>query len=240
MRQFGQAQSDQMRLRSLIEGAVSSVISSIDALDSSLAPVAKSGDYADLTGKPTLGALAAQDAVTHLQVSDWSSATSRFLTEHQSLAAYAKTADLATVATSGAYGDLSGKPTIPIVPTVVSAFTNDAGYLTEHQNLTPVEIPLTDSGYCTFTTLKAWRSGNVVTLYIYFKVPATAPSSFTEIASGLPPPPEQIRTIIGTWTGSFARSCVVAVETSGALRLCYGKASTNYCGTFSYVTSESA
>lgn len=37
---------------------------------------------------------------------------------------------LATVATSGSYNDLSNKPTIPTVPTNVSAFTNDAGYLT--------------------------------------------------------------------------------------------------------------
>ena len=38
---------------------------------------------------------------------------SGFLTEHQSLADYAKTADLATVATSGDYDDLDNKPTIP-------------------------------------------------------------------------------------------------------------------------------
>lgn len=44
--------------------------------------------------------------------------------------------DLATVATSGDYDDLTNKPTIPTVPTSVSAFTNDAGYLTEHQNIT--------------------------------------------------------------------------------------------------------
>ena len=31
---------------------------------------------------------------------------------------------------SGAYADLTGKPTIPTVPTNVSAFNNDAGYLT--------------------------------------------------------------------------------------------------------------
>lgn len=31
---------------------------------------------------------------------------------------------------SGAYGDLTGKPTIPTVPTKVSAFENDKGYLT--------------------------------------------------------------------------------------------------------------
>ena len=38
--------------------------------------------------------------------------------------------DLATVATSGSYADLSNKPTIPTVPTNVSAFTNDVGYIT--------------------------------------------------------------------------------------------------------------
>lgn len=36
---------------------------------------------------------------------------------------------------SGNYNDLTNKPTIPTVPTKVSAFTNDAGYLTEHQPL---------------------------------------------------------------------------------------------------------
>lgn len=38
---------------------------------------------------------------------------------------------LATVATSGDYDDLLNKPTIPTVPTDVSAFNNDAGYITE-------------------------------------------------------------------------------------------------------------
>lgn len=42
---------------------------------------------------------------------------------------------LATVATSGSYNDLSDKPIIPTVPTDVSAFVNDAGYLTQHQSL---------------------------------------------------------------------------------------------------------
>ncbi len=38
--------------------------------------------------------------------------------------------DLSTVATTGNYNDLSNKPTIPVVPTNISAFTNDAGYIT--------------------------------------------------------------------------------------------------------------
>ena len=42
---------------------------------------------------------------------------------------------LHAVATSGDYDDLINKPTIPTVPTNVSAFTNDAGYLTEHQSI---------------------------------------------------------------------------------------------------------
>ena len=69
------------------------------------------------------------------------------------LSNYAKTADLSTVATSGSYNDLIDKPTIPstaglastkyvddkvagivipTVPTKVSAFENDKGYLTSH------------------------------------------------------------------------------------------------------------
>ena len=51
------------------------------------------------------------------------------------MAGKASTSSLATVATSGSYNDLSDKPVIPEIPTNVSAFTNDAGYLTEHQSL---------------------------------------------------------------------------------------------------------
>lgn len=72
-----------------------------------------------------------------------------------------KLIDLATVATTGSYDDLSNKPTIPaaqiqsdwsqsdseekdyiknkptipVIPTNVSAFINDAGYLTQHQDI---------------------------------------------------------------------------------------------------------
>ena len=80
---------------------------------------------------------------------------SGYLTEHQDLTPYAKTTDLTTHTGnstvhvtaeeksawngksnfSGSYNDLSDKPTIPTVPSKVSAFTNDAGYLTQHQDI---------------------------------------------------------------------------------------------------------
>lgn len=39
------------------------------------------------------------------------------------------------VAFTGSYSDLTDRPSIPVVPTNVSAFTNDAGYLTQHQDI---------------------------------------------------------------------------------------------------------
>ena len=72
----------------------------------------------------------------------------RYLTEQQATNEYAKKTEipdisgkadissLSTVATSGSYADLTNKPTIPTVPTKVSAFENDKGYLTQHQSLT--------------------------------------------------------------------------------------------------------
>ena len=43
---------------------------------------------------------------------------------------YTLSSNLASVATSGSYNDLSNQPTIPTVPTDVSDFNNDAGYIT--------------------------------------------------------------------------------------------------------------
>jgi hypothetical protein len=53
----------------------------------------------------------------------------------EKLSEYTKSSEFATVATSGSYDDLENKPIIPVVPENVSVFTNDAGYLTEHQDL---------------------------------------------------------------------------------------------------------
>lgn len=57
--------------------------------------------------------------------------TSNFITKNvDDLVNYTKTSDLSNVATSGSYNDLTDKPTIPTIPTNVSAFTNDANYIT--------------------------------------------------------------------------------------------------------------
>ena len=87
------------------------------------AAVGFSGDYNDLTNKPTL----------------------------------------ATVATSGDYNDLTNKPTIP---TNVSAFTNDAGYLTSFSEAQVLSIGH-DTIYLTggsFVKLPAGFSGNYADL----------------------------------------------------------------------------
>lgn len=77
---------------------------------------------------------------------------------------------LAAVATSGSYADLSDKPIIPTVPTDVSAFVNDAGYLTQHQSL---------AAYVKSTELKAVaKSGNYSDL-------TGVPGNATASAAGL-------------------------------------------------------
>lgn len=57
-------------------------------------------------------------------------------TTETDLSQYIKKGTLATVADTGSYNDLSNKPTIPTVPTAVSAFDNDKGYLTAHPGIT--------------------------------------------------------------------------------------------------------
>ena len=145
------------------------------------ANVATSGNYNDLINQPTIPSvegLASEayvnEKVAAIVIPEVPTKVSElendkgYLTEHQSLEGYAKTADLAQIAKTGSYNDLADKPTIPstaglastkyvddkvagivipAVPTKVSAFENDKGYLTEHQSLADYalksEIPST-------------------------------------------------------------------------------------------------
>lgn len=74
---------------------------------SSLAIVATTGSYTDLSNKPTIPTK---------------------VSELQNDSGYVAGSSLATVATTGAYSDLTGTPTIP---TKVSELQNDSGYITD-------------------------------------------------------------------------------------------------------------
>lgn len=134
------------------------------------ADVATSGNYNDLSNKPTIPSvkgLASEayvnEKVAAIVIPEVPTKVSElendkgYLTEHQSLEGYAKTADLAQVAKTGSYNDLADKPTIPSttglastkyvddkvggivipeVPTKISAFENDSKYVTERYLIT--------------------------------------------------------------------------------------------------------
>lgn len=57
---------------------------------------------------------------------------------YDNLATKADTSSLSIVATSGNYNDLTNKPTIPVVPTNISSFTNDSNYQTATQVQTAI------------------------------------------------------------------------------------------------------
>lgn len=92
---------------------------------------------------------------------------------------------LSTVATSGSYNDLSNKPTIP---TKVSAFANDAGYLTQHQSL---------DGYAKTSDANTWTAeqslNNVNITYERYTASFVSGTSATPTAS----------TAVYTATGNF-------------------------------------
>lgn len=148
------------------------------------ADVATSGDYNDLINQPIIPSVAglASEAYVNEKVA---------AIKVPSLDGYAKTADLSTVATSGSYNDLKDKPTIPstaglastkyvddkvagivipTVPTKVSAFENDKGYLTEHQSLaeyakkTEIPAPYTLPTASTSTLGGVKVDGNTITI----------------------------------------------------------------------------
>jgi hypothetical protein len=87
---------------------------------SGLSTVATSGSYSDLSNKPTIASNTSQ------LIND-----SGYITKDvDNLTNYTPTSNLSDVATSGDYDDLDNLPTIPTVPTNVSSFNNDAGYIT--------------------------------------------------------------------------------------------------------------
>ena len=149
------------------------------------ANVATSGNYNDLINKPTIPSVAGlaseayvNEKVAAIVIPEVPTKVSElendkgYLTEHQSLEGYAKTADLAQVAKTGSYNDLIDKPTIPSttglastkyvddkvaaivipeVPTKVSAFENDKGYVIHKELMT----------YISMDNIEPTASGNI-------------------------------------------------------------------------------
>ena len=94
-----------------------------------LATVATTGDYDDLTDKPDLSVYATGSELT-AGLATKQDTISDLATIRSGAAAGAtavQPGDLATVATTGAYSDLSGTPSIP---TKTSDLTNDNGFIT--------------------------------------------------------------------------------------------------------------
>lgn len=116
---------------------------------SSLATVATTGDYDDLLNKPTIPTVPTsntaftndagyitEDALSGYAESSAVTAVNDVLTAHTAntdvhVTSSEKSTWNAKSDFSGSYNDLTDKPTIPTVPTDVSAFNNDAGYITE-------------------------------------------------------------------------------------------------------------
>lgn len=88
----------------------------------------------------------------------------------------------ANVAFTGSYNDLNDKPTIPTVPTNVSAFANDAGYLTQHQDISgkanvadvysKAEVDVMNAGLPIATTIDTFQYGGGVDTSTNFVIKA--------------------------------------------------------------------
>ena len=75
---------------------------------------------------------------TTSQLSDWSAATSNFLTSHQDISGKLNTAQGSANASKNVVTDSSGNITVeakPTIPSKTSDLTNDSGFLTSHQSL---------------------------------------------------------------------------------------------------------
>ena len=122
------------------EGVDLSVYITQSELDAAIAalPDSFSGDYNDLTNKPDLTSYITQtDLNTTLANYQPTVDLTAYVTETELDTElgdyYTKTEVDALIPTpfSGDYADLTNAPTIPTIPTDVSAFTNDAGYVTQ-------------------------------------------------------------------------------------------------------------
>ena len=91
------------------------------------ATVATTGNYNDLSNTPNLATVATTGSYNDL-IDTPILATVATTGNYNDLN---NTPDLAAVATTGSYNSLDNTPNIPTLPSQVSSFTNDAGYITQ-------------------------------------------------------------------------------------------------------------
>lgn len=97
---------------------------------SGLATVATSGDYDDLTNKPTIPAAQIQsdwDQSDNTQIDFIKNKPTLGTMAAESASDYTPTSGLATVATTGSYPDLHNRPTIPTVNNATITLQDDGG-----------------------------------------------------------------------------------------------------------------
>ena len=151
-----------------------------------LSTVATSGDYGDLLNKPTIPAAQVN--------SDWNavSGVAEILNKptlgtmaSESASDYTPTASLATVATTGAYSDLSGTPTIPTVDQTYDGTSANAqsgiaiagaGFLTS-SDISDMVTKSTDQDITGIKTYIADSTSPVLVKYKNIELSDTAPQS---------------------------------------------------------------
>ena len=189
-----------------------------------------SGDYNDLTNRPTIpqtvGELA-NDAnyITLEQVpaqvnADWNATSgvaeilnkptipsvptvvSAFTNDAGYITGYTET-DPVFTSWDKSYNDLTDKPTIPTVPTVVSAFTNDAGYLTGYSETDP-QFNAWDKNYNDLTNKPTLFSGNYNDLTNKPTIPAAANNAMLTI--------QRNNSTVGTFTADASSDKTVNIS----------------------------
>lgn len=124
---------------------------------------------------------------------------------------------------SGSYDDLTDKPTIPTVPTNVSAFTNDAGYITGYVEDFTSQIETTHTKGSIFSGLRVGKICNI-TVQLTLTSAVAAWGTLATIPSGYRPYAQQKYTADGidvTTSGSIRSTTARTSGSSVELSFCY-------------------
>lgn len=145
-------------------------------------PTLFDGDYGSLTNTPTLGTAAAEDATAFAAASHQHSYAD--ITDPPDLSVYATASSLATVATSGAYADLSGLPTLGTAAAEDATAFAPSAHKTSHATggsdaLTAADIGAAAASH-THTLSAVTDAGTAASR----NVPATGNAGSTEVVLG--------------------------------------------------------